>query len=435
VAQGAGNKVFGKRAQKHVLILASGEKIRHMTLRPWMVALSLCVVGVTMVGYLGATSYLVIRDDLIGATIARQARMQHDYEDRIAALRAQLDRITSRQLLDQQVVEKKVEKLLEQQDAIFSRHGKLGSLLDRAEQSGLDAPSTTTPAYAPSGDGKRAALTGGSAAIAGLLSTASATTPLDAASIIGNTSLREGAADRADRIFSKVTLSLKTLESRQLAKIANLTTGASATADAIAAIIKRSGITMEQVADTATGEQAEEGVGGPYVAPELTDSRFDSSLGELDAALTRLESVRETARDLPFSSPAPGRGITSRFGNRMDPFIGRLALHAGIDFQARTGDDVKSTGAGTVVTAGLSGGYGNMVEIDHGHGISTRYGHMSRILVSVGDKVETGDVIGRAGSTGRSTGPHVHYEVRRNGMAVDPMHFLNAGMKLTTYLE
>ncbi|WJH40096.1 M23 family metallopeptidase [Aliirhizobium terrae] len=435
MAQGAGNKVFGKRTQQHVLILASGDKIRHLTLRPWMVALAFCFAGVTMIGYLGATSYLVIRDDLIGATIARQARMQHDYEDRIAALRAQLDRITSRQLLDQQVVEKKVEKLLEQQDAIFSRHGKLGSLLDRAEQSGLDAPLTAPAAYAPADDGKRASLSGGSAAIAGLLAGTSNASPLNAASIIGETSLREGAADRADRIFSKVTLSLKTLESQQLAKIANLTTGASATADAITAIIKRSGVAVEQVADAGGAAEAEEGVGGPYVAPELGESRFDSSLGELDAALTRLESVRETARDLPFSNPAPGHGISSRFGNRMDPFLGRLALHAGIDFQARTGDDVKSTGAGTVVAAGPSGGYGNMVEIDHGHGISTRYGHMSRILVSVGDKVETGDVVGRAGSTGRSTGPHVHYEVRRNGMAVDPMRFLNAGMKLTSYLE
>jgi murein DD-endopeptidase MepM/ murein hydrolase activator NlpD len=110
-------------------------------------------------------------------------------------------------------------------------------------------------------------------------------------------------------------------------------------------------------------------------------------------------------------------------------------LHAGIDFAAQTGDEVKSTGAGKVVAAGVAGGYGNMVEIDHGYGISTRFGHLSKILVNVGDEIKTGDVIGRAGSTGRSTGPHVHYEVRRNGQAVDPMHFLNAGMKLTTYLE
>ena len=76
-----------------------------------------------------------------------------------------------------------------------------------------------------------------------------------------------------------------------------------------------------------------------------------------------------------------------------------------------------------------------MVEIDHGHGITTRFGHLSKLLVKKGDRVSAGDVIGRAGTTGRSTGPHVHYEVRRNGQAVDPVHFLNAGMKLTSYLN
>ncbi|MBW9087416.1 M23 family metallopeptidase [Rhizobium wenxiniae] len=433
MAYRAENKVFGKRAQNHVLILASGDHIRHMTIRPWMVALTACFAGLLTISYLGATSYLVIRDDLIGATMARQARMQHDYEDRIAALRAQLDRITSRQLLDQQVVEKKVEKLLEQQDALFSRHGKLGSLLNRAEESGLQSgterPATEIPAFAPAADDRRASLSGGSAAITRILQGGEPAVRSDMALPLSGASLREGAADRADRVFSKVTLSLKALENQQLTKIASLTTGASQAADAITTILLRSGIEVEAM----SGKQA--GIGGPYIEPSLPGTRFDTSLEDLDTALTRLESVRETARDLPFSNPAPGQPITSRFGNRVDPFLGRLALHAGVDFAAQTGDEVKSTGAGKVVTAGVVGGYGNMVEIDHGYGISTRFGHLSKILVSVGDEIKTGDLIGRAGSTGRSTGPHVHYEVRRNGQAIDPMHFLNAGMKLTTYLE
>lgn len=150
------HRVFGRRAQEHILILASGDKVRHMTVRPWMAALAFCFVGVFSIGYLLATSYLVLRDDLIGATMARQARMQHDYEDRIAALRAQVDRITSRQLLDQQVVEDKVDKLMEQQMALTSRHGKLDNLLDRAESSGLTEkdgapPTASSPiqSYAP----------------------------------------------------------------------------------------------------------------------------------------------------------------------------------------------------------------------------------------------------------------------------------------------
>ncbi|RWX75458.1 M23 family metallopeptidase [Neorhizobium lilium] len=429
---GTDSRVFGKRRHHHVLILAHGENIRHMTIRPWMAGIGLSLLCLFVVGYLAATSYLVIRDDLIGATMARQARMQHDYEDRIAALRAQLDRITSRQLLDQQVVEQKVEKLLQQQNALFSRHGKLGSLLDRAEESGLAPAASPASKPSPASSGRQASLGGGIEAISNLLGSANAGTQTTAPAL-AYAPLRENLADRADRVFSKVTLSLKDIEKQQLAKIANLTDGASQTADAISDILRGTGVDIASSA-SASGNEVD-GIGGPFVEPEATSPAFDASLDELDAALSRLETVRETARDLPFGNPAPGHYVTSRFGNRIDPFLGRLALHAGIDFQADTGDDVKATGAGKVIAAGPAAGYGNMVEIDHGQGITTRYGHMSRILVSIGDVVNAGDVVGRAGATGRATGPHVHYEVRRDGNAIDPVHFLNAGMKLTTYLR
>ncbi|TDK36636.1 M23 family peptidase [Rhizobium deserti] len=402
-----------------------------MAIRPWMAALAVCVLGSLVIGYLAATSYLVIRDDLIGATMARQARMQHDYEDRIAALRAQLDRITSRQLLDQQVMEQKVEKLLEQQSALFSRHGKLGSLLDRAEESGLKPADGLGSKAQPSSSAapeRQAALGGGLKTVENLLGKK---TGADTGSALAYAPLRENLADRADRVFSKITLSLKSIEKQQIAKIADLTVGASQTADAIATILRRTGVELA----SSSPEYQTVGIGGPFVEPELRSSAFEASLDQLDAALSRLESVRETARNLPFGNPAPGHGVTSRFGNRIDPFLGRLALHAGIDFQADNGDEIKATGAGKVIAAGPASGYGNMVEIDHGQGITTRYGHMSRILVDVGDVVATGDLIGRAGSTGRATGPHVHYEVRRDGNAIDPIHFLNAGMKLTTYLQ
>lgn len=435
MAKGTENRVFGKRKPRHVLILASGEKIRHMTIRPWMAALTFCFFGVFTIGYLAATSYLVIRDDLIGATMARQARMQHDYEDRIAALRAQLDRITSRQLLDQQVVEQKVEKLLEQQNALVDRHGKLGSLMNRAEESGLTTQEPAAPtALQPAAGEREASLSGSSGlqAIEELISGKSSTAP-ETTSALGYAPQRENIADRADRVFSRVTLSLKNIEKQQLAKITDLTTDATQTADAITAILKRTGVEVASAANT--GENSSEGIGGPYVAPQADTDSFDASLDGLDTALSRLESARATARDMPFGNPAPGHPVTSRYGNRIDPFLGRLALHAGIDFQAETGQDVKATGAGKVTIAGPSTGYGNLVEIDHGQGITTRYGHMSKILVKEGDTVSAGDIIGQAGSTGRSTGPHVHYEVRRDGNPVDPNHFLNAGMKLTSYLN
>jgi murein DD-endopeptidase MepM/ murein hydrolase activator NlpD len=424
VAERPENRVFGKRAQQHVVILASGDKIRHMTIRPWMAAVTFCFAGMFTVGYLAATSYLVLRDDLIGATMARQARMQHDYEDRISALRAQVDRVTSRQLLDQQVVEEKVEKLMQQQLALSARHGKLDALLNRAETVPL-------PEEKPVTDGRRADAAGAINAIMGNV-VPQKTTQLAYAST------GESVADRADRLFSRVTLSLKDLEHDQLNRIQSLTAGASETADAIQTILRRTGFDVTETAaadDQAVQEGAQTAIGGPFVEPETFSNPFEESINDLDDALDRLDAARRTARKLPFGNPSPGSNITSRFGNRTDPFLGRLALHAGIDFRASTGTQIRSSGAGTVTVAGRNGGYGNMVEIDHGDGLTTRYAHLSRVLVKVGDHVEASDPVGLSGTTGRSTGPHLHYEVRRNGKAIDPMRFLTAGMKLTTYMD
>src|SRR5690606_14973233 len=124
---------------------------------------------------------------------------------------------------------------------------------------------------------------------------------------------------------------------------------------------------------------------------------------------------------------APGRAVTSGFGVRKDPLIGTAALHAGMDFRSRTGSPVLASGLGKVVRAGWNGGYGRMVEIDHGDGYVTRYAHMSRIDVAVGQTVEAGDKIGASGNSGRSTGPHLHYEVRKDGAPLNPLRFLKAG--------
>jgi murein DD-endopeptidase MepM/ murein hydrolase activator NlpD len=443
LADAAENRVFGKRATQHVLVLASGDRVRHMVIRPWMTGMVVAVIALFAVGYLGATAYLVLRDDLIGATMARQARIQHDYEDRISSLRAQLDRVTSRQLLDQQLVEQKVEKLLRQQTALFSRNGKLGSLLERAEEAGISpAPASLNPATVNEDSAARAI-----DRQAGLTTSSVAPSTPPSTSALAYAATGENMADRADRIFSKVTLSLKGIESEQLKTIEGLTAGASKKAETMTQIMRRTGVdvsdkrseaqTLDMPASRGPEMKSGEvkgGVGGPFLEPMKFD-RFNASLDELDSALSRLETVRETALALPYGNPAPGQGITSRFGNRPDPFLGRLAFHGGIDFQAETGLPVKATGAGKVITAGWSSGYGNLVEVDHGQGITTRYGHMSRILVREGQTISAGDIVGRAGATGRATGPHVHYEVRRNGEAVNPIHFLNAGLKLTTYMN
>jgi murein DD-endopeptidase MepM/ murein hydrolase activator NlpD len=109
-------------------------------------------------------------------------------------------------------------------------------------------------------------------------------------------------------------------------------------------------------------------------------------------------------------------------------------MHTGLDLRSSIGDPVRATANGTVTIAGWNGGYGNMVELDHGNGFATRYGHMSAIEVKVGQHVRSGQIVGRVGSTGRSTGPHLHYETRIDGEAVDPQRFLRAGLRLGSLL-
>ncbi|WP_093233045.1 M23 family metallopeptidase [Sinorhizobium sp. NFACC03] len=437
------NRAFGKRKENHVLILASGDKVRHMTVRPWMAAIAVSFAGVCSIGYLAATSYLVLRDDLIGGTIARQARMQHEYEDRITALRAQVDRVTSRQLLDQQVVEEKVEKLLRQQMALTSRNGKLGALVERAESSGLTTESNGTPEIEPLAFEKRAdASSGGVKAIEKLmgLSGASVTGAIRPAPLAyAAPDAAESTSDRADRIFSKVTLSLKDVELEQMARLKQLTDGAAKTSGAIRSIVGRTGVDLPvgdvaAMVPVATSDSVDSAIGGPFVEP-ANDDEFGQSLAALDTALLELERTRAQVRALPFGNPSPASDITSEFGNRLDPFLGRLALHAGIDFRATVGTRIRAAAPGTVTNAGLTGGYGNMVEIDHGNGVSGRYAHLSAVLVKVGDQVTEGEVIAKSGNTGRSTGPHLHYEIRLNGEAVDPMRFLDASRKLASYMN
>src|SRR6185369_17716106 len=176
------------------------------------------------------------------------------------------------------------------------------------------------------------------------------------------------------------------------------------TVDQIAGALESAGLPV----DVNYGKQD---VGGPLVAIDSA-SAFDTRVKELDEALDQLEALKKAARAYPIANPAPGQPITSGFGVRKDPLLGTLALHSGIDFRFAIGSPARSTAPGTVTSAGWSGGYGRMVEIDHGNGYATRYGHLSHIDVKVGDHVVQGNVIGETGSSGRSTGPHLHYEVR-----------------------
>jgi murein DD-endopeptidase MepM/ murein hydrolase activator NlpD len=170
------------------------------------------------------------------------------------------------------------------------------------------------------------------------------------------------------------------------------------------------------------------GVGGPFIPARPGDSAdpFGKSITTLLANLERRDNLNGMINSLPIGAPLARYTIGSNFGRRIDPFNGSAAFHQGIDLTAEKKTPVHSPAGGTVVTATTDSRLGRLVEIDHGHNLVTRYGHLSAGNVKVGQKVARGDVLGFVGSTGRATGPHLHYEVLVNGQPVDPMRFMKA---------
>ena len=168
-------------------------------------------------------------------------------------------------------------------------------------------------------------------------------------------------------------------------------------------------------------------VGGPYQPV----TRADPTFKQLFMSWKKLDQLQDGAIAVPSDKPVKTAAFTSGYGVRSDPFAGRAAMHAGIDLSGPVGTPIYATADATVLRSGWnSGGYGNLVELDHGRGINTRYGHLSSMTVRPGQRVKRGEMIGRMGSTGRSTGSHLHYEVRIDGRAVNPIPF----MKSTDYL-
>ncbi len=203
------------------------------------------------------------------------------------------------------------------------------------------------------------------------------------------------------------------------------------TADQIAGlekIIELAGMEPDHLMGDTEGEKA--GVGGPYI-PVEADSQpagdLKLELANLDRNLNRLETLQESMSRMPLAAPLTNYYITSSFGKRKDPMTNRWSAHYGVDLGGPMKSPVYSTAAGKVTHAGWKGRYGRMIEIDHGFGLKTRFAHLSKVLVKVGQEVKFHEKVGLLGSTGRSTGPHLHYEVVFNNKPLNPLKFIRAG--------
>ncbi|MER0237808.1 M23 family metallopeptidase [Fulvimarina sp. MAC8] len=430
---------FGRRKQPITFVMARGEEVRHVTLDHRHLLRGSVISGLAAM-LLGGMAYYGLQDSA-HSSVPTESALRQSYESRLANLRTKLDEATSRQFVAQKMVESKVDVLLSQQEMIAERYERLEPIFERARENGIlpDFANYSTPVPTPRPSFEEGEFASDTSDISGIRrASAEATDPAnmplnlrgdsdgatdepDLLDPFKTASLRQSTSDHSQDALSGFGRAIDYAEIQQIANMKVLTSEAIERSTQIASVLSSVGIEPEEHIDLA--------LGGPY-EPVPENAGFDTHYAELENALDRLEGLRGVSERLPFAAPMAKNLMSSRFGIRSDPFLKRRALHAGIDYAARSGTPIRATAAGTVVRAGRAGGYGNLVEIDHGNGIKTRFGHMSRIDVKVGDQIEPGTQLGAVGSTGRSTGPHLHYEVRRNGQAIDPMRFIRAGRQI-----
>ena len=406
------------RAHGDYTLVHGGRQVRIGPVAFWIVVGTLVVMGVWSIA---TGTYFAFSNDVLTRLIGRQAELQFAYEDRIAELRSQVDRITSRQLLDQEQFEQKLSSLMQRQTMLESRTSALSNDLSTTGsiRPARIAPPVETPVNKPVRPSP-------------INDTVIFVAPPDREARLQSRDLPANTTRLADRrnagglegILAKVSFSLDKVERRQAAALTDLEEQIDIKARRIRSVLTDLGV--EIGAGSATG--------GPFVpvkAPQSGASAFERQMYRIKFARAQVEQYNHTLIAVPVRKPVFGEvDMSSPFGMRMDPFMKGPAIHTGIDLRGDTGDPVRATANGKVTIAGMNGGYGNMVEVDHGNGFATRYGHMSKIEVKVGQQVRIGETIGRIGSTGRSTGPHLHYETRIDGEAVDPQKFLRAGLRL-----
>jgi murein DD-endopeptidase MepM/ murein hydrolase activator NlpD len=416
-----------QHAEDGYTLVHAGKQVRFGPVVFWIVIGTVTALGMWSAA---TATYFAFRDDVLTRLIARQAEMQYAYEDRIAELRAKVDRTTSRQLLDQEQFDQKLDQVMRRQTTLESRATALGAIPDMQVTGSIKAPSRgNTAADAPSS---------GTPKPSPISDTVIFVAPPDRearlesrAPLNNNPQPNKFAKIQGvDNVIVRLQTSLDQVEGRQIAALSSVEDSMESRVRRMRGVFSDLGLDMAQL-EAATPRA---GMGGPYVPVKLASDAgpFERQLYRINITRSQVERLNRTLALVPYRKPVIGEvEFTSGFGVRTDPFLGRPAMHTGLDFRAAMGDPVRATANGKVVSSGWAGGYGRMVEIDHGNGLSTRYGHLSEISVKVGDTIKIGQVIGAVGSTGRSTGPHLHYETRIDGEAVDPQKFLRAGVRLS----
>jgi murein DD-endopeptidase MepM/ murein hydrolase activator NlpD len=380
------------------------------------------------------TFYLLFHDDALRFLAAKQTEMVLSYDAQLTVLESEVERLRSIKLLDQERVDRAVLDLTRRQASVEQRQKALANLpapksMNRTESLDDFTSSITPSGQVPTPD----------------------TTVTPKPSPISDTILLAPPSDRSSELHSRPATSAKPQfadidpsdpTERRILKLAqNLDRIATRQSEALNRFEEgyddRETRLRTVFADLIVAVPAPSlarqalAIGGPLLPFGKSSDPFEQQITRVRNMAGTIENLDGLLNAVPVRRPVPrGAEVTSGFGVRVDPFIRTYAMHSGVDFRGEPGDPARATAAGRVTVASFQGGYGLMVEIDHGNGLATRYGHLSVIGVTEGQWVQAGESVGRIGTTGRSTGPHLHYEVRVAGEAIDPQRYLRAGVRL-----
>jgi murein DD-endopeptidase MepM/ murein hydrolase activator NlpD len=416
---------IGYAFRERQIYLRSEGEVQFITLRPWVQVAAIVAFGAGLFWVAYATVNVAFKDQVLALKERNQYRARLEYEDRIGELRSTIDRLNRRLLLDQRAYLAKVDEVRLEHDKLVERHERLAEFFQRGW---LPSPTSGENGNSSSAPQKQGSLDG--SLPRGTLQAGRANTGVALAPPLASETYRAEFTkpEQVLKPLEDVRAYMAGMESREANLVQQVADFMKSKNGEVSSVYRSLGINAQSVARSSSYQP--EAVGGPFIAAsasQMGSPLLASRVEELSQQLETWERLKYQAKRLPVSRPMPpDHEVTSRFGLRKDPFRRKPAMHSGIDFRGPVGSPVHTTAPGVIVKAGRHGGYGKLVEVRHENGVTTRYAHLSMIAVRAGQKVKRGDMIGKLGNTGRSTGPHLHYETRVGGRAIDPLKFWKA---------
>lgn len=389
-----------------------------------------------------ASVNVVFKEQIIAAKDRRYVKMQGAYEERLAQLQSSYDELNGQLVITE-------ERFLATTHQLEEKHKQLAALMTQ-RQTASSQLDTMRRRYAATTSGQNEAANEGNTVlmrvdgasegpdIANITARPERTADLEPFIIDSSEGIDfaglAGSAEGDNAVVSRIDTRLAEIDTAQQSLINNVEEVTDRRVRELKSIISMTKVVdpEELLERTADGGSAQ---GGPFI--DLADSdalagggdesAFAKQLFRVSQNLKKVADLEESIAGMPLASPLVSYRKTSSFGPRRDPFNGRMAFHSGEDMAAYYGAPVYSPAAGKVTYAGWKGGYGRVIEVDHGNGFRTRYGHLGKISVKTGQEIAFREVLGKVGSSGRSSGPHLHYEVWFDGTVRNPSKFIEAG--------